>query len=62
MEALDEATQKQNILDSIKASNPKIDPSGVELIYEQHNKAYQDHIKYIEELNKQLKLTNTTYN
>jgi hypothetical protein len=62
MEAIDEATRKQNILDSIKASNPKLDLSGVELIYEQHQKAYETHLKYIEELNKQLKLTNTTYN
>jgi hypothetical protein len=52
MEALDEVTQKQNILDSIKASNPKLDPSGVELIYEQHKKAYEDHLKHVEELNK----------
>ena len=59
MEALDEATQKQHTLDSIKASNPKLDPSGVELIYEQHKKAYEDHLKHVEELNKQL---NTTYN
>jgi hypothetical protein len=59
MEAIDEATQKQNILVSIKASNPKLDPSGVELIYEQHKKAYEDHLKHVEELNKQL---NTTYN
>jgi hypothetical protein len=62
MEAIDEATQKQLTLDSIKASNPKLDLSGVELIYEQHQKAYETQLKYIEELNKQLKLTNTTYN
>jgi hypothetical protein len=62
MEAIDEATQKQITLDSIKTSNPKLDLSGVELIYEQHQKAYQTHLKNIEELNKQLKLTNTTYN
>lgn len=62
MEVIDKATQKQNTLDSIKASNPKLDPSGVELIYEQHQKAYEDLLKHIEELNKQLKLTNTTYN
>jgi hypothetical protein len=59
MEAVDKVTQKQHTLDSIKASNPKLDPSGVELIYEQHKKAYEDHLKHVEELNKQL---NTTYN
>jgi hypothetical protein len=59
MEVIDKATQKQNTLDSIKASNPKLDLSGVELIYEQHQKAYEDLLKHIEELNKQL---NTTYN
>ena len=59
MEVIDKATQKQNTLDSIKASNPKLDLSGVELIYDQHQKAYEDLLKHIEELNKQL---NTTYN
>ena len=56
---------KQNALEAIKISNPKLDASGVELLYEQHNKAYQKHLKHIEELNKQLKLNkqlNTTYN
>ncbi len=50
MEAIDEG--KQSVLNTIKASNPTLDPSGVELIYEQHKKAYEDHLKYIEELNK----------
>jgi hypothetical protein len=59
MEAVDEATQKQLTLDSIKASNPKLDPSGVELIYEQHQKAYEDLLKHIEELNSQIR---STYN
>jgi len=59
MEAVDEATQKQNTLNSIKASNPKLDPSGVELIYEQHQKAYEDLLKHIEELNSQIR---STYN
>lgn len=50
METTDEG--KQSILETIKKSNPKLDASGVELIYEQHKKAYEDHLKYIEELNK----------
>ena len=50
---------KQVKLEAIKKSNPTLDASGVELLYEQHNKAYEDHLKYIEELNKHL---NTTYN
>ena len=45
---------KQNALEIIKHNYPKLDPSGVELIYEQHNKAYQDHLKYMEELRTKL--------
>lgn len=59
---MEEYKVKLSILEGIKKSNPTLDASGVELIYEQHIKAYEDHLKYIEELNKQLKLTNTTYN
>lgn len=59
---MEEYKVKLSILEAIKKSNPTLDASGVELLYEQHNKAYEDHLKYIEELNKQLKLTNTTYN
>lgn len=57
MEVIDEATQKQNTLNSIKASNPTLDASGVELIYEQHIKAYEDHLKHIEELNSNQKIS-----
>jgi hypothetical protein len=57
METIDET--KQNVLDCIKKNYPNLDPSGVELMYEQDKKAYEDHIKHIEELNKQL---NPSYN
>ena len=45
---------KQSILETIKANYPKLDPSGVELLYEQHNKAFEDHLKHMEELNKKI--------
>ena len=45
---------KQSMLENIKKSNPTLDASGVELIYEQHIKAYEDHLKYMEELNSNL--------
>ena len=51
---MEEDKVKQSILETIKANYPKLDPSGVELIYEQHNKAYQDHLKYMEELRTKL--------
>jgi hypothetical protein len=50
MEAIDEA--KKRVLDSVKTSNPTIDPSCIELIYTEPIKAYEAHLKYIEELNK----------
>lgn len=51
---MEEDKTKQFMLETIKANYPKLDPSGVELIYEQHNKAYQDHLKYMEELRTKL--------
>ena len=42
---------KQNALEIIKHNYPKLDPLGVELMYEQHNKAYQEFLKHIEEMN-----------
>lgn len=51
---MEEDKVKLSILEAIKKSNPTLDASGVELIYEQHIKAYEDHLKYIEELNSNL--------
>lgn len=51
---MEEYKTKQSILEAIKKSNPTLDASAVELIYEQHEKAYEDHLKHIEELNSNL--------
>jgi hypothetical protein len=54
---------KPDLIDNIKANNPKLDFSGVQLIYEQDKKAYEDHLKQREELNKQnVLISNPTYN
>ena len=45
---------KQSILETIKANYPKLDPSGVELMCEEHIKAYQDNLKHMEEMNKKI--------
>ena len=42
---------KQNALELIKHNYPKLDPLGVEIMYEQHNKSYQEFLKHIEEMN-----------
>lgn len=61
MEAIDEG--KQDLIDNIKANNPKLNYSGVQLIYEQDKKAYEDLLKQREELNKQnVLISNPTYN
>ena len=51
MEASDEI---KKILETIKANNPTQDPSVFELIYnkQEQQKLYEEHVKYIEELNK----------
>ena len=49
---MEEDKAKQSILENIKKSNPTLDASIIQLIYEQHIKAYEDHLKYIDELNK----------
>lgn len=61
---MEEYKVKLSILEGIKKSNPTLDASGVELIYEQHIKAYEDHLKYIEELNSNLlkNKSHPTYN
>ena len=50
---MEEDKAKQSMLENIKKNYSTLDASGVELIYEQHIKAYEDHLKHIEELNKQ---------
>lgn len=51
---MEEEKVKQSILETIKANYPKLDPSGVELMCEEHIKAYQDNLKHMEEMNKKI--------